>query len=93
MTITCPACSHMTDIGSESPSGDWQSASCSACEANFVLVNSFALHDRPSSRTSARSAFRRPSSHKASWWRRIRPWALSAMVSAAAWPITGSILS
>jgi len=81
MTITCPACSHANDIVSEFPSKDWQSAACSACEANFVLVNPLASQGRPSSR--------RPLSQKFSWWRRIRLWALGGACFAA--DVLGSI--
>jgi len=72
MTITCPACSHTNDIVPESPSKDWQSAACSACEANFVLVNPHASQGRPSSRRSL--------SHPFSWWRRIRLWVLGGAI-------------
>ena len=75
MTVTCPACSHANDIVSESPSRDWESAACSACEANFVLVNPLVSQGRSSSR--------RPLSHTFSWWRRIRLWALGGACVAA----------
>ena len=78
MTITCPACSHTSDIVSESSSKDWQSAACSACEANFVLVNPLVSQGRSSSGHAM--------SHTLSWWRRIRLWVLGGSIFA-----TGSI--
>jgi len=75
MTITCPACAHTNDIVSESPLRDWQLAACSACEANFILVNPLASQGRlPSGPSSSRTS---------SWWRRIRLWTLGVSAVAA----------